>query len=672
MKLKLGLLCAAAILACSTKPEKTEAPSTAPKDKLEALRYDKVSRAEFNQLAPNLAEPLFWAQDANNDGALDPEELAVLWGIVPATRANYVQNGAFTQQFKDAYAAIAKAKGEAEPSGGADDAERQRRQAVLKELSQGRQTLVASNFEAGSGDDKGIVLHVLNAAQIAEQIHLLQRGATPFAAQLPGDDPASRMAFYRNQGPWCVAPQTENDPNCSAVPSKPTKISGLYPESLQKDQNFCETLQKRPDHEALLGHFSVVKEENGKLVAVPYNVAYKGEMEAISAELTSAAASITSDKEAAFKAYLVAASKAFLDNNWVPADEAWAKMSVTNSKWYLRIGPDEVYDEPCNTKAQFHTSFGLINQGSLKWQEKLDPLKKEMEETMAKLAGAPYKARAVSFHLPDFVEIVVNAGDSRSPHGATIGQSLPNFGPVANEGRGRTVALTNFYTDPDSVAAVRAQAESLFCADTIKFYNDDPEPLLLSTILHEAAHNLGPAHEHKVKGKTAEQTFGGPLASMLEELKAETAAFHFESWLQGKNLIEKDFEQRAHIRDLVWGFGHISRGMYTAKHEPKPYSQLAAIQLGFFRKEGAVTWQADGVAANGKDKGCLSVDLEKVPAATQKLLGVVAGIKARGDKPAAEALKKEFVDTDQDDLQKTIAERVLRAPKQSFVYSVRL
>ena len=40
-------------------------------------------------------------------------------------------------------------------------------------------------------------------------------------------------------------------------------------------------------------------------------------------------------------------------------------------------------------------------------------------------------------------------------------------------------------------------------------------------MLHEAAHNLGPAHEYKVKGKTDDQVFGGPLASTLEELKAQ-------------------------------------------------------------------------------------------------------------------------------------------------------
>jgi len=122
----------------------------------------------------------------------------------------------------------------------------------------------------------------------------------------------------------------------------------------------------------------------------------------------------------------------------------------------------------------------------------------------------------VTFHLPDFIDIIVNAGDDRDALGATIGQSLPNWGPVANEGRGRTVAMVNINTDPDSREARKAQAESLLDGTSAKLYPASTEPGLLSTILHEATHNLGPAHEYKVNGKKADEMFGGPIASMMD------------------------------------------------------------------------------------------------------------------------------------------------------------
>jgi len=327
-------------------------------------------------------------------------------------------------------------------------------------------------------------------------------------------------------------------------------------------------------------------------------------------------------------------------------------------------------------------SFGLINQGSVKWQQKLDPLKKEMENALAQLAGAPYKARDVEFKIPDFVDITVNAGDSRKAFGATIGQSLPNFGPVANgngkeiKPHGRTVAMTNFYTDPDSIAAAKDQADSLFCKDTMAKWTNEQESQLMGTVLHEAAHNLGPAHQYKANGKVDREAFGGPLASTLEELKAQTAALYFTEWLIEKKTITREEADKAHVRDIFWAFGHISRGMYGENKHPKNYSQLSAIQLGSLMKEGAVSWKAEENASNGKDKGCFSIDLPKMPAAITKLMTTVAQIKGKGDKPGAEVLLKEYVDIEgvpeKKKLHDVIKERITRAAKASFVYSVKL
>ena len=668
-----------------------ELPPTA---RLATAKLDKVTRTEFNRLAAEVGIPLFWIEDKNKNNGLDPDELAVYWGLEPGSvLAEYVGKDGFTQKMLDAYDRIVKQKtGGAAPDGGAADEEHQRRELVKKELSQGRVTLVETDLTNGTPAEKRFVSFIMKASEMIEKVYAKQQGTTDLAKKVPSDDPASKTLFFRGQGPKCEAPLTQDEKLCGALPAADMpkgKISGLYPADLLTKPKFCEELAKKSKD--LVDPFTVVtstgdpapspKETEvgaarlAQLKATPYSEAYKDDLEPIATELK-AAASALGETEPALREYLLAAAKAFTDNNWWPADEAWAKMDAKNSKFYLRIAPDEVYDEPCSTKALFHVSFGLINQGSLKWQLRLDPLKTEMEKTLAELAGPPYKAREVSFKLPDFVDIAINAGDSRKAFGATIGQSLPNFGPVANGGKGRTVAMTNFYLDADSIAAAKSQAESLFCKNTMSKYVTEPEPQLMSTVLHEAAHNLGPAHQYKANGKIDRDAFGGPLASTLEELKAQTSALFFTDWLVEKGTITKDEGEKAHVRDVFWAFGHISRGMWTDDKHPKNYSQLAAIQLGALMKAGAIEFKAEEVAASGgaDDKGCFDVDLAKMPGAVKTLMIEVAQIKGRGDKARAEALQKQHVPApgQKNPLHETITQRMTRAPKASFVYAIKL
>jgi len=286
-----------------------------------------------------------------------------------------------------------------------------------------------------------------------------------------------------------------------------------------------------------------VRAGEGGLVAVGYHQAFQPLMQSTSAELRAAAAALPED-EAALKRYLLAAAQSFLDNDWKPADEAWSLMTAQNS-------------------AAFHLTFARINTDSLEWQAKLTPVQQAMEDALAAHIGAPYQARKVTFHLPDFVDIVFNAGDDRDPFGAIIGQSLPNWGPVANEGRGRTIAMTNLYTDPDSIQARREQAASLLRAETLATgYADRQLPGLLSTILHEATHNLGPSHEYAVDGKVDTELFGGPLASTLEELKAQTGALWYVAFLRQNGIIDEALARQIYTDAFVWALGHISRGMY--------------------------------------------------------------------------------------------------------------
>lgn len=634
-----------------------------------SIRYNALSRDEFNRRAAAHDLPLFWRADANGDGTLEPGEIAVLVGFADSDVNRWIdQSGDFTQRFADAYASLL------EPQRPAPNEVEARRRALLqKELGQGIPTLVETDLHRDTPEDRAMVRHLLQAAQLIERIYARQKGVLGLAEQIPENDLVSRAVFHRNQSPFCQAPQTGHDPLCTAVYPRPPQIVGLYPADVQRAPDFCARLAAAPNAAALRDHFSIVVDgaQPGSFAAEPYSSAYRDDMDGVATALEAAAAGFGA-REPAFTAYLKAAAQAFRTNEWEPADRAWVAMSSTNSKWYARIAPDEVYYDPCAWKAGFALQLARIDPQSLAWQRKLDPLKQDMEHALSGLAGPPYRERNVAFKLPDFIQVVLNAGDQRFPTGATVGESLPNWGPVAEHG-GRTVVMTNIGTDPDSLARRKHQEQSVFCAATQAQAGDYRRDSLLVSLLHEAAHNLGPAHDYAVAGRTDTVAFGGPLASMLEELKAENSAMYLTSWLVPRNVLSAAEALAADYAAVSWTFGHISRGMYAPDGSPLTYSQLAAIQLGSFIDSGAITWRPEEMAANGGDRGCLQIDFGRLPRAVDALEHTVLGIKSRADRGAAERLKGRYVDDKRDTfarIKQVIAERWQRAPQASFVYSL--
>ena len=632
-------------------------------------RYNALSREEFNRLAAAHDLPLFWRADANHDGAIEPDELAVLVGFPDSDVNRWIdQSGDFSQRFADAYASLSA------PQPPAPSHEEARRRGLLQqELAQGVRTLIETDLHHDTPEDRAMVRHLQHAAELIERLYARQKGVFGLAERIPDRDLLSRAVLHRNQSPYCQAPRTGHDPLCTALYPRPPQIVGLYPADVQRAADFCARLAAAPNAAALRNHFSIVVHggQPGTFAAEPYSSAYPDDMNGVATSLEEAAGSLGA-REPALTAYLKAAAQAFRTNDWETADRAWVAMSSTSSKWYVRIAPDEVYYDPCAWKAGFALQLARIDPQSLAWQRRLDPLRQDMERSIARLAGPPYRARDVAFKLPDFVEVMLNAGDQRAPTGATVGQSLPNWGPIAEQGR-RTVVMTNVGTDSDSLARRTRQEQSVFCAATQAQAGDYRRDSLLVALLHEAAHNLGPLHDYTVGGKTDAVAFGGPLASMLEELKAENSAMYLASWLIPRNVLTAAEARAADYSAVSWTFGHIARGMYAPNGGPLTYSQLAAIQLGSFIDSGAIAWRASDLAANGTDRGCLQIDFERLSAAVETLEHTVLGIKSRADLRAAERLKGRYVDDPSDAfarIKQVISERWQRAPQASFVYSL--
>jgi hypothetical protein len=638
----LPLLLSLLATACAT-PGPT--PQATPEVVVEA-----PDRVTFNRLARHLDIPMF----QRADGKI----------VRYASTSPWIGDAGSATAEITAYAASG-------PSNeGLSETEATRRALVRADLDGGRTTLLESDFSEDTPAVRAFLGHMLKTAEIIERLHGHQKGVTALYDQLPDNTPASRALFERNQEPWCIR-ASEGEVPCAALPGDPPRVFGLYPADIQADADFCATIEA--EHGDLLTPFTTVVRVDGELASIPYTEAWADDMGEVSELLKAAALAIAPEGEEALVAYLNTAAEAFVNNDWFAADVAWAAMNQKNSRWYLRVAPDETYFEPCGIHAGFALLLAEIDPGGLAWQDRFEPVKSDMEGALAALAGPPYVARTVGFDLPEFIRVVRNSGDNRSPYGATIGQSLPNWGPVSDAG-GRTVAMTNIGTDPDSVAATRAVYSSLLCPEAMALVTDDPEPLLVSTLLHEAAHNLGPSGDYMVDGKNDTESFGGSMSSMLEELKAQTSALYLTDWLVERQILSNELGEKMHAADVTWALGQMSRGMYTASDSWRAYGQLAMIQVGYLTDQGALTWHADATAANGTDTGCLSIDAAKMPAAIDSLAHEVLGLKSRGDRAAAEALKATYVDAEGQwgELREVVTERFGRSPQGSYVYRVGL
>jgi hypothetical protein len=605
-----------------------------------------LSREDFNRLAASSRLPLYWQLEPSVGPLPSPGALAPVGDN--ATLEPFVADGQLTDAFEAAYRRLVEAR---------------RLEAVRKELDQGFPVVIINDFRQSPPEERSLAAHLSAAAKLIDELYLAQKGGLRYVEAVRSQDSASRALFERNHGPWCEAPATEADPFCSALPSFPKRLADAYPLDWQQDAAMCDSLRASPDGKTLLDPFTVVRESAGRRVALPLDVAYGADMRKVASELRAAADALGAD-ERPFKAYLLAAAQGFESNDWSAADEAWVALNGRNSRWYLRVAPDETGVETCQEKAGFQMSWARIDKTALAWQDKLAPLRQEMEDLLAGLIGEPYKARKVAFNLPDFIEVILNAGDSRMGIGAIIGETLPNWGKSAD--RRRTLVMTNMYSDPDSRRLDREKAAALLDSEALQYYPADDEPGIVGTILHEATHNLGPHSDTKLNGKTMAEVFGGRLETVLEELKAQTGALWYVELLRRKGLLSDARARQIYAHEIVWAFSHISEGMFTEGDNPRPYSQLAAVQIGSFLKDGAMSWVKEG------DKELYRVDFARLPASVEALMRKVGRLRAAGDAAAAKAFVDDFVSGEGSRLLRAdeVERRLRKFPKPSFAYTV--
>ncbi len=200
--------------------------------------------------------------------------------------------------------------------------------------------------------------------------------------------------------------------------------ANFYPEDMTKAE-FENYIKTNPnDEKAFTSEFTVIRRENGKLVAIPYSEYWKDKLTEASKLLKEAAEYADNPT---LKKYLNSRADAFLSNDYYQSDMDW--MDMKNHKIEIVIGPYEVYEDGMfNFKAAFESFLTIEDPVE---SAKLDVFKKYLRDMEIHL---PIPDEHKNFNRGSesplaVVNEVFTGGDTKSGV-QTLAFNLPNDGRV--------------------------------------------------------------------------------------------------------------------------------------------------------------------------------------------------------------------------------------------------
>jgi hypothetical protein len=213
---------------------------------------------------------------------------------------------------------------------------------IKERLAKYAPTDIVINDQLLTPEDRQVLAKLILAARKIDDIFWKQScpdGPALKARLERSADPADRdyLRFLNiNFGPFDR--QDENRPFIGTA-KKPAG-AGFYPADLTKEE-FEAYLKQHPElRESFESPHTVIRRDKGGLTAVPYNVAYKDDLEPVAGHLREAAA-LTSNES--LKKYFEQKAADLLSNDYFNGDCLW--IDLKDNLMEIVIGPYEVYED---------------------------------------------------------------------------------------------------------------------------------------------------------------------------------------------------------------------------------------------------------------------------------------------------------------------------------------
>lgn len=425
--------------------------------------------------------------------------------------------------------------------------------------------------------------------------------------------------FQMNKGPW-----SDLDGHTAFLPAVPPKKlpgANFYPEDMTKEQ-FESWVKGLPKEEAekAEGFFTVIRRDGGgHLKMVPYNEAYRPDLEQC-ARLLREAAALT--ENATLKQFLTLRADAFLSNDYYASDLAWMDL---NAPLDITIGPYETYnDEVFGYKAAYEVYVNLRDEAET---AKLDFFANHLQEVENNLPIDPrYRNPKLGAQAPIAVVNEVYAGGDGAHGVTTAAYNLPNDERVITQKGSKRVMLKNVQEAKFKSNLVPI-SERVLGAKSVGDLSFDS--FFTHILAHELSHGIGP-HQLELAGRrTTPRQELKELYSPLEEAKADVTGLFMLQYMYDHQLLKggADAERKLYTTYLASSFRSVRFGIKEA------HGKGMALQFNYLLDKGAFVEHPDGTYA---------VDFDKVKPAVRGLVHELLTIEATGDYTRASHLLREM------------------------------
>ena len=410
------------------------------------------------------------------------------------------------------------------------------------------------------------------------------------------EDEETRQFVNINYGPWDRL--DNNKPFVDGVGEKP-KGANFYPKDITKEEFEAADIENKSS----IYNF-VRRDDNGKLLSIPYHKQFESEVKEVS-KLLMKASELAEDS--GLKNYLQLRAKALLDDEYQASDFAW--MDMKNNTLDIVIGPIETYEDQLFGNKASHEGYVLIKDQA--WSKRLEKFSSFLPELQKGLpVDEKYKQETPGTDSDlNAYDVVFYAGDCNSGS-KTIAINLPNDEEVQLKKGTRRLQLKN---------AMQAKFDKILVPISNVLIDESQrkhitfDAFFANTMFHEVAHGLGVKNTINDKGTV--RTSLKEHASALEEGKADILGLYMVQQLTLKGELTDDIKDNM-VTFMAGIFRSVRFGASSA------HGKANMIRFNFFKEFGAFTRSEDGT---------YQVNFGKMEIAMKELSNVILIFQGNGD-----------------------------------------